>query len=323
MTRTIRPAALRPLRLPLLLAAATLAVPGAAQPQVQRPFVVVETGADYGRLQDAVDAIGEGQGTIRIADGTYRQCAVQRGGQVRFQAARPGGAVFDGVACDGKATLVLRGRGATVTGLVFQNIAVPDANGAGIRLESGDLVVRETLFRDSEQGILSGDVPGVTLTVEQSTFSGLGRCDRGLSCAHSLYTGKLARLVVTRTRFERGRGGHYLKTRTGDVAIVDNSFDDTAGKGTNYHIDLSAGATGRITDNLFVQGGDKENRSALITVAPEARDNRSAGLVITGNRAMLAPGVRAGTTFVADWSGEDVRPGANRLGEGISPYEAR
>ncbi len=62
--------------------------------------------------------------------------------------------IFDGVACEGKAALVLGGRSARVEGIVFQNIRVADANGAGIRLEAGDLIVRESLFRDGENGIL-------------------------------------------------------------------------------------------------------------------------------------------------------------------------
>src|SRR3546814_6018443 len=66
-----------------------------------------------------------------------------------------------------------------------------------------------------------------------------------------------------------------------DVCSSDlNSFDDTQGSATNYMVDLPAGATGRIANNLFVQGSDKENRSALIAVAAEGADNPSRGLAI-------------------------------------------
>ena len=77
------------------------------------PFRVTETGRGFSRLQDAVNAIGAGAGTIAIAPGTYRQCAVQTAGRVAFRAVTPGTAVFDGVACEDKAALVLRGRNAT------------------------------------------------------------------------------------------------------------------------------------------------------------------------------------------------------------------
>ena len=303
---------------PLLLAPMSLpAQSGAA------PYVVAETGRGFARLQEAVDAIGDGAGTIRVASGYHRDCAVQTAGRVAFVAAEPGRAIFDGVTCEGKAALVLRGAGARVEGLVFQNMRVPDGNGAGIRLEQSDLAIVDSLFRNSEQGILTADDPKATLTIDRSTFSRLGRCDRGLSCAHSVYTGGYGRVVVTRTRFEKGSGGHYLKTRAAMVDVRDNSFDDTQGTGTNYMIDLPSGATGRIANNLFVQGRDKENYSALIAIAAEGRDNSSRGLVIENNRASLPQGIGRTSAFVADWSGDPLAIGTNELGAGIKRFEKR
>jgi len=304
----------------LLVAVAGLSTSLAAQ-DGSAPFHVEGRG-EYDRLQAAVDAIGDGTGTIRIAPGTYRQCAVQTAGRVTFRAAEAGRAIFDGTACEDKAALVLRGRGSAVEGIVFQNIRVPDANGAGIRMEKGDLSVRETLFRNSEQGILSADDPASGIRVTRSTFSNLGRCDRGLSCAHSIYVNQYGSLSVTESRFERGAGGHYLKSRSPRIEVLNNSFDDSAGRGTNYHIDLPGGARGRIGGNRFVQGRNKENYSALITVAVEGKEHPSAGLQVAGNEALLAPGARP-TVFVADASGETLAIGANRLGAGVKAHERR
>ncbi|WP_432768192.1 MAG: right-handed parallel beta-helix repeat-containing protein [Sphingopyxis sp.] len=280
-------------------------------------------GRGFARLQEAVDAIGEGEGTIRIAPGYHRDCAVQTAGRVAFVAAEPGRAIFDGVTCEGKAALVLRGGGAKIDGIVFQNMRVPDGNGAGVRLEKSDLDIANSLFRNSEQGILTADDPQATLSIDRSTFSRLGRCDRGLSCAHSVYTGIYGRVVVTRTRFEKGSGGHYLKSRGVAVDISDNSFDDTQGSATNYMVDLPSGSVGRIANNLFVQGRDKENYSALIAVAAEERKNPSRGLAIDGNRASLPEGMGRKSVFVADWSGEALAIGANDLGAGLAKFEKR
>ena len=304
------------LALPLLLAP----VPLPAQ-SGSGPYVVTESGRSFGRLQDAVDAIGEGEGTIRVAPGYHRDCAVQTAGRVAFVAAEPGRAIFDGVTCEGKAALVLRGAGARVDGLVFQNMRVPDGNGAGIRLEQSSLDIVNSLFRNSEEGILTADDKQATLTIDRSTFSRLGRCDRGLSCAHSVYTGHYGRVVVTRTRFEKGSGGHYLKTRAARVDINDNSFDDTQGTVTNYLIDLPSGSTGRVVNNLLIQGRDKENYSALIAVAAEERQNPSRGLIIEGNRASLPAELAGKTVFVGDWSGEALAIGANELGAGLTKFK--
>lgn len=277
------------------------------------PFTVAENGRAYGSLAEAIRAIGGGRGTVVVAPGTYHECATQQEGDVTIRAATPGSAIFDGVVCEGKAALVLRGRSSTVEGIVFQNLRVPDGNGAGIRLENGNLTVSNSLFRNSEEGILTGDYDGGQVAIDKSTFRHLGRCDRDLDCAHGVYIGRLASLSVTNSRFDQGDGGHYLKTRTARVTISGNSFDDSGGHLTNYMIDLSNGATGTISGNEMVQGKDKDNWSAFITVAPEGREHSSAGLVIEGNKAGFVPGLDRNSTFVANFTDDAVRIGQNRL----------
>ncbi len=73
---------------------------------------------------------------------------------------------------------------------------------------------------------------------------------------------------MTRSRFEEGRGGHYVKSRAARVEIASSSFDDARGKATNYMIDLPGGAVGQISNNWFVQGRDKENYSARSSPSP-------------------------------------------------------
>jgi len=313
------------MRLPrasLLLSALAPAI-GASAQQAAAPFTLVETGAGFRHLADAIGAVGEGTGTILVADGTYRECAVQGAGTITIRARTRGGAIFDGATCEGKAALVLRGAGATIDGLVFRNLRVPDGNGAGIRLERGDLTVSDTAFRDSEEGILAGSDEQGRVVIDRSTFHGLGRCDRDLDCAHSLYIGHYGTLTITRSRFEAGRGGHYVKSRALRVDISDNSFDDSQGHATNYMIDLPAGATGRIDGNVMVQGRDKENYSAFIALGAEGGEQSSDGLEISGNRARFVPGVVRSSAFLADWTGARLALGDNILAQGISRYERR
>lgn len=314
-----------PALLPLAAAAlGALILPvGIAAAQQGAPYVVVETGQSFGRLQEAVNAIGDGIGTIQVAAGRHADCAVQSAGDISYVAAAPGQAVFDNVACEGKGALVLRGRGAKVSGLVFANIRVPDFNGAGIRLEKGNLAVSQSWFRDSQQGILAGVDTASSIAIDKSTFTRLGTCDGPGGCAHGIYIGDYGALSVTRSRFEAGRGGHYLKSRSARVAVLNSSFDDTAGRGTNYMIDLPGGSSGRIANNWFVQGANKENHSAFITVAPEGKQYSSAGLVIDGNDARFAPGVSWQSTFIANWTDDPVQIGANKLGSGIKRTDRR
>ncbi|QUL37093.1 right-handed parallel beta-helix repeat-containing protein [Erythrobacter sp. JK5] len=299
------------------LAAAALAQPAPAA------FTVTETGRGFDTLQAAINAVGNRRATIAIASGTYRQCAVQEAGVITYVAAEPGKAVFERSACEGKAALVLRGTGAEVRGLVFRGIAVPDGNGAGIRLEQGSLNIAGSWFLDSQQGILTGNDPGGRIYITRSTFSGLGTCENSAGCAHSIYVGDYGELTVRESRFERGTGGHYVKARAGQVTIENNSFDDAGGRATNYMIDLPAGSRGSIADNWFVQGRDKENYSAFIALGAEERLHPSDGLRVSGNEARFVPGLRRSSTFLADWTGSRVVMTGNALADGLTQYERR
>ena len=311
----------------LTLAALALAIipMGAllAQGAPQRPYRIAETGETFGSLQQAVAAIGDRSGTIRIAAGRWRDCAVQSAGSISYVGEVPGQTALDGGVCEGKAALVLRGRSARVSGLIFANMRVPDYNGAGIRLEKGDLAVSQSWFMDSQEGILAGEDAAGSILIDKSTFTRLGTCEGPGGCAHSIYIGDYGALTVRRSRFEQGRGGHYVKSRAGRIEITQSSFDDSRGKATNYMIDLPGGASGTIAGNWFVQGMDKENYSAFIAVAAEGKAHSSNGLAITANDARLAPGVSRSTVFVADWSGDRVALGQNRLGIGLKPFERR
>jgi hypothetical protein len=306
--------------LPFALVASAMA---SAQEEQPAPYTIVESGQGFARLQQAVDAIGNGRGTIRFRSARFADCAVQRGGDITYPAAVPGQAVLEGVACEGKAALVLGGRSARIEGLVFAGIRVPDRNGAGIRLEQGNLFVSQAWFRDSEEGILTAPDPSGAIVIDKTTFSRLGRCDGVAACAHSIYTADYGSLTVTRSRFEAGRGGHYLKTHARRVEIANNSFDDSRGSATNYMIDLSMGSGGRIVNNWMVQGRDKENYSAFIAIAAEGHKTSANGLVIEANDARFAPGVDRNSQFVADWSGDRLAIGQNALAAGIARYQKR
>jgi hypothetical protein len=88
-------------------------------------------------------------------------------------------------------------------------------------------------------------------------------------------------------------------------------------------IDLSGGATGLIARNVFVQGHDKENYSAMITVAPEGTVHDASGLTVTGNTASLAPDMEHGTSFVVGFNDAAIRIEDNRLAPKIARFERR
>jgi len=302
--------------------ALALTIPAAAQTG-RAPFTIQQTGQGFATIDEAVQSVRMGTATILIAPGVYHQCTIQAGGVITFKAVQPGTAIFDGTACEGKAAFVLRGQGSTVDGLVFRNLRVSDGNGAGIRTEMGNLTVTNSMFLDSQEGILGGEPNGQKIVIDHSTFAGLGQCDQSPDCAHSIYLANEGSVTVTNSRFERGRGGHYVKLRVPNILIADNSFDDTGGRKTNYMIDLPEGSTGLITRNTFVQGREKENWTGFVVVAAEAKKYTSAGLRVENNVATLAPGETRSPAFVADYSHERLALGTNKLGAGVRMFETR
>jgi len=307
-----------------LMALAALALPQAAHAQAiqppGQPYTIVETGQKFEKLWDALYAVGDRTVTLRFDVGHYRECGVQVGGNVTFLAAQPGKVVFDGKLCEDKAGLVLRGRSARVEGFIFTNYRAGEGNGAGIRLEKGNLTVVQSWFKDSDEGILAANDPRSTITIDHSTFSHLGRCDRGLACAHSVYLNFYDKVTITNSRFSQGDGGHYIKIRARVVDIHDNVIDDSGGRNSNYLIDLPAGSTGRIYNNWMTQGPRKENPGTIIAVSAEGREHPTDGLTIESNSVRMAPGAPRGPAFVRDWSGGRIVIGANALDAGISRF---
>ncbi|MFM7377354.1 MAG: right-handed parallel beta-helix repeat-containing protein, partial [Erythrobacter sp.] len=151
----------------------------------------------------------------------------------------------------------------------------------------------------------------------------LGTCESDACCAHSIDICTISSLTLRAIRFDPGTGGHYLKARAAQVTIENNSFDDAGGTGTNYMIDLPAGSIGRIADNWFVQGSDKDNFSAFIALGAEDLLHDSNGLRVENNEARFVPGLTRSSAFLADWTASRVVMQGNRIADGIRQYEQR
>ena len=69
--------------------------------------------------------------------------------------------------CAGKGLLIIDAPDVTVRNLTLQRARVPDGNGAGIRMEGGNLTVDGVHFVNNQNGILTAADPSWTLTVTQ------------------------------------------------------------------------------------------------------------------------------------------------------------
>lgn len=171
------------------------------------------------------------------------------GGRVRL--------VAGGAAAEGKGIWVVRAKRMRVEGFDFVGAAVPDRNGAGIRLESGSLRVRDCVFSHNEMGILTSNDPSVELAVENSEFAHSTRSDRAYH--HNLYAGRIARLSVSGSYFHHGNGGHLLKSRAAVNVITYNWLTDEADGRASYELEFPNGGIAYVIGNIIQQGPRTEN----------------------------------------------------------------
>jgi hypothetical protein len=242
--------------------------------------------------------------------------------------AAPGGAVrllAGGKASEGKAIWVVRGGEVTVEGIEFSGARVSDRNGAGIRVEKGQLTVRNCRFLDNENGILTANREEIELVVEGSEF---GHNGAGDGQSHNLYAGMIGRLVVTGSHFHHARAGHLLKSRARISEIRYNRLSDESGGRASYELEFPAGGIAIVVGNVLQQSPTTENphllaygaegykwpRNTLAVVHNTFIDERSP----SGRYFRIAPGA-ADLAFISNLfvgSGQlDYPAGARRFGD--------
>lgn len=161
-----------------------------------------------------------------------------------------------GKTVQGKAIWVIKGNDTTVEHIGFHDAKASQKNGAGIRLEGRNLTVRNALFRDNENGILTGRGRASEVLVEDSEFDHNGHGD---GQSHNLYIGKIRKFTLRNSVSRRARVGHQVKSRAAENIITDNKLADEATGRSSYLIDLPAGGKATISGNTLQQGALAEN----------------------------------------------------------------
>lgn len=170
------------------------------------------------------------------------------GGRVRLLA--------KGAAAEGKGIWVVRAKGMRVEGFDFEGAAVPSRNGAGIRLESGSLHVKDCSFTHNEMGLLTGNDPNTELVVQDSEFAYNMRPD---GHNHNLYVGHIARLSVSGSYFHHAKTGHLLKSRAAVNDIINNRLIDGPGGTASYELEFPDGGVAIVVGNTIAQNTSTEN----------------------------------------------------------------
>lgn len=223
----------------------------------QRPLSSIAMAAVAARDGDTIE-IDAGDYLGDVAIWTKNDLKIRAvGGRVRLLAG--------GQAAEGKAIWVIRSGSMLVEGIDFLGAKVADRNGAGIRFEKGRLLIRNCLFRDNENGILTAGDKTSELRIENSEF---GHNGFGDGRSHNIYVGTIAKLTVTGSYFHHANVGHLLKSRAGENHIRYNRLTDETGGRASYELEFPNGGLAYVVGNIIQQGPQSEN-SIIISYGAE------------------------------------------------------
>lgn len=173
--------------------------------------------------------------------------------------------IASGANAEGKAIWVFRGGPATIENIDFIGARVDDHNGAGVRLETGHLTVRNCLFIGNQNGILTSDEPGTSLDIENSEFGYNGAGD-GLS--HNLYVGRIRSLTVRGSYFHHANVGHLLKSRAQTSRIEYSRLSDESGGRASYELEFPNGGQVTVIGSIVQQTAGTRN-SVIVSYGAE------------------------------------------------------
>lgn len=262
----------------------TLALAGlAAAPGASAATRVVGPGHPYAKPCQAIAASAAGD-TVQIdaaGNGTYDGdvCASTVadltiegvGGRAHIDAA--------GRSSGGKAIWVLGGPNTVVRNVELSGAAVPDHNGAAIRLEGdGDLTLSGVSIHDNEDGILVGGSAETDVVVEGSAFANNGFGD---GYSHNIYVSR-ARSFTMRGSSSRGaKVGHLVKSR---ATVNDLLYNRLTGEGStsSYEIDIPNGGRTRVVGNVIEQGPNTGN-GTMLAYGAEGATNPDSRLTVVNN----------------------------------------
>jgi hypothetical protein len=219
--------------------------------------LTVGQGQQYATIAAAVAASGDGD-TINVEGGTYsndfftirHSLTLQAvDGEAKIVATQQPG--------DGKAAITegAAGINVAINGFEISGVTVPDANGAAIRYEGGNLSLTNDFFHNNQEGLLGGADASGTIAVRHSEFAFNGD---GSGFTHNFYAGAIASVSIDDSYFHDAVVGHEIKSRAASTSVTNSRVFDNNGT-ASYSIDAPNGGNVNISNNVIEQGPNTQN----------------------------------------------------------------
>lgn len=231
--------------------------------------LVVGPGEKITTITEAA-AVARNGDVIEIQPGDYRRQPVvwtQSNLVIRGASPRPT-MIADGASAEGKAIWVVRGGKVRIENIEFRGARAPDGNGAGIRFEKGQLVLRRCAFYDDEMGLLAANSPEMTLEIADSEFGSAPTHAGPLH--HLLYVGGIGRFTLTGSRLQQGYLGHLVKSRAKENHISYNMLVDGPNGRASYELEFPDGGLAFVIGNTIGQSAGSDN-TTVVSYGAEGR----------------------------------------------------
>ena len=183
---------------------------------------------------------------------------------------------------NGKGIFVLSNASGAVTfeRLELSGARVVDDNGAGIRAQGAEVVVRDCYFHDNQNGILGGAPGKAKVLIEHSEFY---RNGDGSGQTHNVYISSGTAELTFRYNYSHAvKEGHLLKSRADVNYILYNRLVDEDGDGSAV-IDLPEGGRSYVIGNLLQQGSKASNTGRVVWYNLESPTNPELELYFVNN----------------------------------------
>ena len=253
--------------------------------QASAETLTVGPGETYKTIASAVAASHDGD-TIDVTAGLYENDYAEITKKVTLNAVGGFARLRSTGLIPNRKAILITDADITIKGFEFSGARVSGSdggNGAGIRYQSGNLVLEGCYFTNNQDGILGvGDGTG-TVTIDKSEFFQNGAATGpSAGFTHNLYLGGLARLTIENSYFHGARVGHEMKSRAKQTVIRNTRVVDGPTGTASYSIDLPNGGEATIIDSQIEQGPKSQNPN-IVAFGEEGNLHPGSRLIVQGS----------------------------------------